>query len=526
MKAKVKTKRIVVADIQKYHPKMLLCCPTDREYTQVANDLLAMIEPMEKMLPEGVDIRDMAVRLALYLEDVISEGGTWRAFTDLCRGLYGRTLPFYPEEDAPWNGLEYCEGEVNFDDVRLLMWMIVQQTSSGDSLINPHTPGLGMIASEVFAYLYDNFEKQPINPMLNSVFHGLPSDPYKRFLHHRLLMEWIFTGNYLLTSAGAGPDLDETRELMEAYYEDMGDSRIIDYAVRMESVFTRVCGPLSLYPRQWLAAMMKTQECDAEDVAEVEAIGYKKVDLYHIEGNDKEYIYLKDCYDAPYQVAKTSFSSMKGLRDCTNLITSLARFQPSCHYVNGAVVQMEQAPSMREWREGMEKERYGAVLGNKDTQLVTKEKYIQFFGGKRHKFFASQRDLVKAMTPKAQLADPGEEYRKMLERTDGRTPVFVYVCDDGHLYVSEYLAELIPARDNPFRIKSQEAKDELFCAVMSQEVEPEVIQYIIDKGWAKTLSMNSIKGKEHGKKLLQENLPFLHRFLHPSEYFAQHTRIR
>ena len=129
------------------------------------------------------------------------------------------------------------------------------------------------------------------------------------------------------------------------------------------------------------------------------------------------------------------------------------------------------------------------------------------------------------MTPKAQRDSENEDYRKLLETADDKTPVFAYVCDSGQLYVSEYLADLIPSRDNPFRKNDQAAENEFFCAVMDQDVEPEVIQYIIDKGWAKKLAMNSVKGEKHGKRLLQENISFLNRFLHPSEYFANHTDI-
>ena len=113
----------------------------------------------------------------------------------------------------------------------------------------------------------------------------------------------------------------------------------------------------------------------------------------------------------------------------------------------------------------------------------------------------------------------------LLREADDKTPVFAYVCDDGQLYVSEYLADIIPARDNPFRARTPEARDELFFAVMGDGIDPEVIQYIIDKGWTKTLEMNSVKGRARGKKLLQENLSFLNRFLHPSDFFARHSEI-
>lgn len=71
-----------------YNPKMLGLCLTDRNYSMVANDLLAILESEKEMVPPGVNIRDMAIRLALYLKDVVSDGLTWGSFTYLCRKLY------------------------------------------------------------------------------------------------------------------------------------------------------------------------------------------------------------------------------------------------------------------------------------------------------------------------------------------------------------------------------------------------------------------------------------------------------
>ena len=250
-------KRIAAADIRRFHPKMIGACPTDVDYAKVANDLLAILEPKRMMFPDGVDLRELAVRLALYLEDVISEGPVMRAFNYLCRKLYDRNIPFFPEWEAPKQYQKYYEGEVNFDDVRLLMWMVIQRSKSKDTLINPHTPGLAMIAIDVFDYLDDNFEKQPINPMLDVVLHVMPDDPYKGYLHCRLLMEWILTENYLLAAPDVESMLASKRETVNAYFSGLHDKKMIDYAALSETIFTEVCGPLSLFPRQWLGAMMK-----------------------------------------------------------------------------------------------------------------------------------------------------------------------------------------------------------------------------------------------------------------------------
>lgn len=521
--AKPKLRKILPVDIQKYHPKFLGSCPTDRYYVEVANELYAKLNAKAEMMPEGVNVRDMAIRLTMYFEDVISQGPTWKTFVYLNRKLYGRNLPFFPEEDAPDVTHEYYDDEVNFDDVRFIMWAIIQQMNDRDTLINPHTPGLALIALDVFDFLYDKFEIMPINPALSAMLNVIPAESYEAYLHNRSLMEWILLRNYLLTDVDVEYSLDEIKDVIKVYAMGLSKGEMLDYSTRMEAVFTLPCGPLSLYPKQWLSAMLKVASDDKALAERVLNIDFKKIDLYHIESSDKDFVNLKDCYNNLYKVATHSFADTKQIRNSEGIITSIAHFDAGWWYVNGSAILMPEAPSLREWRGMKEESKYGMKLDNDKAAPVTKEQYIKFFKGKRHSFFASQRDMLIAMTPKEQLDSDSPKYRQLLSEADAETPIFAYVCDDGQLFISEYLAEILPARDNPYRLKTDEAKKELFAAVMGYEIDAEVIQYIIDKGWAKTLAMNSVKGKQEGKRLLQENISFLNRFLHHSKYFCNHT---
>lgn len=111
---------------------------------------------------------------------------------------------------------------------------------------------------------------------------------------------------------------------------------MLEYTTLMESLFTEVCGPLSLYPKQWLAAMMKLGGCKPELVRAVADIDYKKIDLYHIEGIDGNIVFMKDCHDEVFDVDKTSFASLRGLRDHIAVITSLVKLPPEDWYINGS----------------------------------------------------------------------------------------------------------------------------------------------------------------------------------------------
>lgn len=78
----------------------------------------------------------MALTLAHYLEDVISDFGLWAAFTSKHRELYGKYLPFYTIDEENY----YCD-EINPEDVRFLIWMVLQK-SKETTFCNPENPYL------------------------------------------------------------------------------------------------------------------------------------------------------------------------------------------------------------------------------------------------------------------------------------------------------------------------------------------------------------------------------------------------
>ncbi len=517
-------RKIISADIQHYHPKMIGSCPTDRYYADAANEILDLLKDKEEFLPRKCDIRDLAVRLTMYLEDVISEGPTWRAFLYLCRKLYNRDLPFFPDIFLPESSTEYVEGEVNLDDVNFIIWSFFQQTNETETLLNPHNPAIQLLSIDIFALLYDLFEELPINQMLNVVIDIVPGEPYARFLHYRSVMEWILTRNYLLSPIDIEDILEEERLENKGYFGKNIKNELIKYAVTVVSVFDMVCGPLSLYPKQWLAAMMKStsgHESTADMILDIKS---RNFDIFLIKGADKEHVYLQDYTDEIYKVATESVAAKKNIKDSEGVVTSIVKFYPNEWYINGLAEFCTEAPSLRKIKEAKQIDEYGFVIEENGQKPVTKEEYYKSFGKKRHKFFASKRTLLEAISPKKGDKN-NPQYQQLLNESDDTQPIFVYILDDGHLYISEFLAEVLPSRDNPYRIKTKESATELFAAVLGDSVDPEVIQYIIDKGWAKTLSMNSIRSKAEGKRLLQENLSFLNRFLHPSSFFARHTDI-
>ena len=119
----------------------------DNFYADLANKVFECIKNsgIADAFDEDKEVmKDVAIHLTMYLEDLASEIGVWRAATTEFRKRYGSLLPFYELGD------DYEEGFVNREDVRFLLWNEAQCYRGFESFINPENIGIEQVASEIF----------------------------------------------------------------------------------------------------------------------------------------------------------------------------------------------------------------------------------------------------------------------------------------------------------------------------------------------------------------------------------------
>ena len=117
----MKNIKIFPKDWMQIHPYKQ-STPIDSYYTSLANriyDMMVETELINSFEPE--DTKQICIRMAAYFEDVISGLGIWRAFITKYKELFGKYLPFYTPDD------HYYDDEVNYEDVRFLLWHFTQQ---------------------------------------------------------------------------------------------------------------------------------------------------------------------------------------------------------------------------------------------------------------------------------------------------------------------------------------------------------------------------------------------------------------
>ena len=142
--------KIVVRDIAHSHPDGMISS-TDLYYANIGNLLLrkAFSVSSSKALRNS-ELRAIAVRIALYFEDIICDGGLWRSFVNKHQELYGKLLPFYDVEE------EYYHDEPHVEDIRLLIWDTML-SENPDDIVHPEEDVIIHLADAFYQVLEDEF---------------------------------------------------------------------------------------------------------------------------------------------------------------------------------------------------------------------------------------------------------------------------------------------------------------------------------------------------------------------------------
>lgn len=215
---------------------------TDRYYLDVANRLLSIAadEHLFEAWPENV-VREAALCVTGYYQDVIADAGIWHGFIDECMRLFGKKLPFYTVGDG------YTDYELNREDVRFMVWYTFTMVCEEKRIFDPMNDALLKGADRWYGYLDSIYEDAPIPADFRPAHELEITDPED----HELIMtlgNWLYLHCYLLTPANAltlreiisdpAVSKDETREeLRRRLHQAMGEFPT---------------GPLALYLREWL----------------------------------------------------------------------------------------------------------------------------------------------------------------------------------------------------------------------------------------------------------------------------------
>lgn len=242
---------------QPYYPEK---SQSDKFYYRLTNRL-ADICRREGLLNSWSDIELGRAMLCVvgYFQDILTDSGIFRSFTEEHLRLYGKYLPFYPIGD------EYIPHELNLQDVNFVVWYTLALYSDNRRQLYPLDEDIHNAAVRIHAELDRLYEDE--NTPMPEDFHisrgleiGNPeeADDVFRFGH------WLFMYCYLMTPAFAmtlseilaNPSLD-------------GGKNVDALQEALENAMTELpTGPLALYLREWLFLIINGKLPNAQKESE------------------------------------------------------------------------------------------------------------------------------------------------------------------------------------------------------------------------------------------------------------------
>lgn len=225
--------------------------PTDPYYFRLCNRL-AEICKREKLLQDWGDVmlKRVIIGIVDYFQDILTDTGIFRSFSEQHFKLYGRRLPFYNIDPET-----YIPHELNPEDIRFLIWYTLAMYSEGSKRkLNPLDSRILRAADAIhdeLNKLYDDPDT-PVPADFNIARDLELNNPEEADeLFH--FGNWLFMYCYLMTPAYAmtlseivhGPELSGNPD-PQALMKKMEESMMEDPT-----------GPLALYLSEWIYLILK-----------------------------------------------------------------------------------------------------------------------------------------------------------------------------------------------------------------------------------------------------------------------------
>lgn len=478
--------RIFTKDIVDGHP-MRLSSYTDSYYAALANEINRLMCAEKDNDIDPKELKRVAVNIALYMEDVVSETGLWKSFTGKVKQLYGKPLPFYDvDEDG------YYDDEPNLADVQYVMWKSFMEIKT-QSIINPKNDNLLQMAGDVFELLDAKFEEMPVNEKLKAFF--TEASFVSDFIEQRAVLQWVFDSCYLIKGKSA---MDKKIEL----FEDMDrifhlTERQAFYATNCISCFEYKVGALALYPKEWLGLFLKANGNGAAAVR-VESQEYRPIQMYLLKDTDGDLYTFSSVKDEEISLRKAEMDAPNNLTVGENYLTACVVKYGDKWELNG----------FGAWNSGREKfDNYAKSVKTYDEAGVGHyDELMAISGGSPLFYFKDAAECADFLAEHKVIREADKE--RTVKGVDGDEVVLFMPREDSVFYALPGLVKYIKDERNPYY--DQEYAKEHAVSVLHAP-SGELVRYLMDHDMVPDAALASTKGYEAGRELLQGNFDFLAR---------------
>ena len=482
---------ITAGDIKRRHPRYMTC-DTDKQYAQLANDIYDLIH-QELGFATDREIRNACISLALYFEDLHSGTRVFETFTHIYKKMYGSYLPFYASKDADSSG-------ASLDAMRFMLWHSLCAERE-QRILNPTNDGMTEIAKKLLG-LWES-KKSTIQPNEELADYIFAEETQEDADHVKLVLIWL--SRYCCLGrwhTNTQPDEDPNlRTLFQS-----ADKDTLLYAGECFSLFDKPVWPLSLMPQHIYAEMIRLDMDDPDDelADAIDHMEWKPFAIYQVVDTDGQRVRLKDFNGDTFSVSQSDF--MGNVRQLARQNTHLAGA-----FICLSGVWRLNGPSL--WSSPTKKQQESYLEKRKQEYSIQHDyvgqydSFIAKHGGERLYFFRDAEDYMQWME-----TELGLQRTKLPVPDDYLTQPLASFFEDNGAICQCFDAKAIRHPDNPYYDKAF-AGEHGMAFVGGDTCSPGMLLHLLRHDLLPDAMFNDIRGREHGRLLMQDNIEFVARCL-------------
>lgn len=397
---------------------------------------------------------ELACMLTAWFEDVISPLGIWKAFTTECEKVYGTKLPFYDLTE------EYYPGEINVQDIKLLLWLHLQILYKDKKIADPFSPHVSELADALYRVFDAEYETAPENERMQQYLtQDLENEG--RFIGFRNILQWFHTQCYLCLDNKNELDNDIAELVKKDDDIDPQSLAMMLYSVTVSDIFCRPNILLGMTTPEWMSRIF-THEPLKTLARELRFEGQHE---YMIEAEDEKYVHLIQSDEdgrRRFKMLKSSIESHRLPKDTvlgSRCFTSLVLFDGE-YVQNGSLMISGPKPDNDAViEEANELEQHPEREATANTEPRPDNGFVAATGGKGYAFFRTKdeaREFFHLNMPWCKE----DGLNKWVLSVILRPSICIY--DENYGLVTMPVAEYLKVPDNPYY---KEAPDNLSRAI-------------------------------------------------------------
>lgn len=480
---------INAGDIRRRHPRYLTC-DTDKMYADLANDIYEIVHEDLSFMEES-QIKSACISMALYFEDIHSGFHLFDTFTQMYKKMFGYYLPFYDTTDAN-------DRNADFDAIRFMLWHSCCAEREG-MVINPTNEGLKNRSLDLLEYW--NEKKKSILPNYELADYLYSEETQTDANEVKNVLVWLsqysplgrwFTNN----------NKEQVSNLLKIMPNT--DKDTLSYASSCYALCEHRTWPLSVSSQSVYAEMIRIEMDNPNDelASAIEQIQFKPFTIYEVVEADMFSICLKNHLGNTIRINANEFlGDIKKLtKQNTHLAGSFIGLNNEWK-LNGPCIWSN--PKKKDIEIHFEKARQNHHYMNDFRGQF--DEFIKEHGGERLYFFRNVKEYELWLNKELQLDTKDISFSNLPKQ-----PFATFIEDNGQTTICFDIQCIKHPLNTSYN--SSEALEYAIGLISSTSFcSSDLLRYLMKHDMLPDAMFNDTRGREHGCKLMQDNMEFMAR---------------